>query len=270
MLPTPHRAGRDDPLVHQHHRLGSTRPEGVDDRLDILLVHDDVVDTDPLGQLVAGDLGVVELDDDGRPLDRLGPGFHRQGLRLLGQLGDLGVAGVLLCREPVDVGLQRRTRSAASAFSRVCPRIRSGRSRRWSVGWCCRRSTRSWRRARRHRLRRAAPRPTTGWGAGSARSGCWSGMAHASQTQRQQAGVFRCRSQGREKRAYTPPPSPTRPRSATPWFVPVMLTLMVLGDLGRHLLHHEPALPIESIGRWNLAVGFGLMMAGFAMTTRWR
>ena len=76
--------------------FGTTRPEGVDDRLDILLVHDDVADTDPLKRLVAGDLGVVELDDDGRALDRLGPGFHRQGLRLLGQLGDLGVAGVLL------------------------------------------------------------------------------------------------------------------------------------------------------------------------------
>ena len=28
--------------------------------------------------------------------------------------------------------------------------------------------------------------------------------------------------------------------------------------------------PIEAIGRWNLGVGFGLMLSGFLMTTRWR
>ena len=28
--------------------------------------------------------------------------------------------------------------------------------------------------------------------------------------------------------------------------------------------------PIEKIGRWNLGVGFGLVLAGFVMTTRWR
>jgi hypothetical protein len=28
--------------------------------------------------------------------------------------------------------------------------------------------------------------------------------------------------------------------------------------------------PLEAIGRWNLGIGFGLMLVGFGMTTRWR
>ena len=37
-------------------------------------------------------------------------------------------------------------------------------------------------------------------------------------------------SKGREKRAYTPPPKPSKAKVGNPpWFVPVMLTLMVLG-----------------------------------------
>src|SRR5450631_2584923 len=38
-----HGTGGDDPLVHQHHRLGTPRPQGVDHTLDVLLVDDDVV-----------------------------------------------------------------------------------------------------------------------------------------------------------------------------------------------------------------------------------
>lgn len=29
-------------------------------------------------------------------------------------------------------------------------------------------------------------------------------------------------------------------------------------------------LPIPSLGNWNILVGFGIMMIGFLMTTRWR
>ena len=79
-------------------------------------------------------------------------------------------------------------------------------------------------------------------------------------------------SKGREKRAYTPPPKPNKAKVGNPpWFVPVMLTLMVLGLVWVVTFYiTSQRFPIESIGRWNLAVGFGLMMTGFAMTTRWR
>jgi hypothetical protein len=28
--------------------------------------------------------------------------------------------------------------------------------------------------------------------------------------------------------------------------------------------------PVPQLGRWNLGVGFALMLSGFMMTTRWR
>jgi hypothetical protein len=79
-------------------------------------------------------------------------------------------------------------------------------------------------------------------------------------------------SKGREKRAYTPPAKPTKVKVGNPvWFVPVMLTLMVVGLIWVVTFYiTSQRFPIEAIGRWNLAVGFGLMMTGFAMTTRWR
>ena len=52
-------------------------------------------------------------------------------------------------------------------------------------------------------------------------------------------------SKGRAKRAYTPPRKPAKAKVGNPpWFVPVMLTLMVVGlSVDRRLLHHQPALP---------------------------
>jgi hypothetical protein len=79
-------------------------------------------------------------------------------------------------------------------------------------------------------------------------------------------------SKGRDKRVYTAPPKPSKAKVGNPpWFVPVMLTLMVGGLLWIVVFYiTSQRFPIESIGRWNLGIGFGLMLTGFAMTTRWR
>ena len=79
-------------------------------------------------------------------------------------------------------------------------------------------------------------------------------------------------SKGRDKRAYTPPRKAAKPKVGNPaWFVPVMLSLMVLGLLWVVVFYiTSQQYPVEALGRWNLGVGFGLMLAGFAMTTRWR
>ena len=80
-------------------------------------------------------------------------------------------------------------------------------------------------------------------------------------------------SKGRAKPAYTPPP---QRRSKTtkanpPWFVPVMLGLMVLGLLWVVTFYvTETKYPIPGIAYKNLFIGFGLMISGFLMTTRWR
>ena len=81
-------------------------------------------------------------------------------------------------------------------------------------------------------------------------------------------------SKGRAKPAYTPPP---QRRSKTtmsnpPWFLPVMLGLMLLGLLWvvAFYVSDNGSYPIPGIGSWNLGIGFGLMISGFMMTTRWR
>jgi len=57
------------------------------------------------------------------------------------------------------------------------------------------------------------------------------------------------------------------------WLAPVMVGLMVLGlawIVTFYLTSAELGLPIPQIGQWNLAVGFGLIIVGFGLTTRWR
>jgi hypothetical protein len=49
-----------------------------------------------------------------------------------------------------------------------------------------------------------------------------------------------------------------------------MIGLMVLGLLwivATYLLNAE--YPVPGIGQWNLLIGFALIIAGFALTTRW-
>jgi hypothetical protein len=55
------------------------------------------------------------------------------------------------------------------------------------------------------------------------------------------------------------------------WFKPVMFGLMLVG-LVWILTYYivGTGWPIPQIGPWNIAVGFGIMFAGFLMTTRWR
>lgn len=54
------------------------------------------------------------------------------------------------------------------------------------------------------------------------------------------------------------------------WWAPVMLGLMLLGLVWLvvyYLSNFE--LPIKALHNWNMGVGFGLIMIGFFMTTRW-
>lgn len=80
-------------------------------------------------------------------------------------------------------------------------------------------------------------------------------------------------SKGRAKPAYTPPPQRRSKANLSnpPWFVPVMLGLMLVGLLWVVTFYVTAALyPIPNIGYYNLAIGFGLMISGFMMTMRWR
>lgn len=77
----------------------------------------------------------------------------------------------------------------------------------------------------------------------------------------------------RRKRAYTAPRSKSSgPTVNPPWFLPVMLGLFIIG-LAWIVTYYlsQGAYPIGGgFGAKNLFVGFGIVLVGFAMTTRWR
>jgi len=80
-------------------------------------------------------------------------------------------------------------------------------------------------------------------------------------------------SKGRAKPSYTPPPQRSKAKMANPpWFVPVMLGLMIVGLLWvvTFYVTSPKGYPIPSFGYKNLIIGFALMISGFLMTTRWR
>ncbi|MFN8080816.1 MAG: cell division protein CrgA [Kineosporiaceae bacterium] len=76
----------------------------------------------------------------------------------------------------------------------------------------------------------------------------------------------------RRKAPFTPPPAKAAPpKPNARWFVPVMVGLLVLGLVYLVVSYlAEFRYPVPGIGYWNLGIGFGIVMAGFVMTTRWR
>jgi hypothetical protein len=80
-------------------------------------------------------------------------------------------------------------------------------------------------------------------------------------------------SKGRAKPTHTPPPPRSKKKITPnpPWFVPVMLGLMVVGLLWVVTFYiTQGKYPIPNFGYTNLVIGFSLMISGFMMTTRWR
>lgn len=55
------------------------------------------------------------------------------------------------------------------------------------------------------------------------------------------------------------------------WFKPVMFGFILIGLVWILIFYISGSqLPIQSIQAWNLAIGFGIMLIGFLMMTRWR
>ncbi|OZG49070.1 cell division protein CrgA [Bombiscardovia coagulans] len=59
------------------------------------------------------------------------------------------------------------------------------------------------------------------------------------------------------------------------WFVPLFITLMILGLIWIVVYYlaatmGHTSFPIPHIGQWNLLVGFGILLVGFLMTMWWR
>jgi hypothetical protein len=55
------------------------------------------------------------------------------------------------------------------------------------------------------------------------------------------------------------------------WWAPVFVTLLLVGLAWIVVFYVSQGLwPIVAFGYWNLVIGFGLLIAGFLMTMRWR
>jgi hypothetical protein len=69
-------------------------------------------------------------------------------------------------------------------------------------------------------------------------------------------------------------PAETRTGDQAPnpvWFKPVMFGFMLLGLVWIIVFYvSNQQLPVQSLGSWNILIGFGILFVGFLMTTRWR
>lgn len=78
----------------------------------------------------------------------------------------------------------------------------------------------------------------------------------------------------RKKADYTPPP--TKQAAAIKltnrsWVAPVMLAMFLIGLAWIVIFYvANGSLPIESLGNWNIVVGFGFIAAGFGVSTQWK
>ena len=80
------------------------------------------------------------------------------------------------------------------------------------------------------------------------------------------------KSRVRKKAAYTPPPTRSpKKRVSPPWVAPLMVGLFLVGIVWLILFYvSNNSVPVSALGNWNLLVGFGFIVAGFAVSTQWR
>jgi hypothetical protein len=81
------------------------------------------------------------------------------------------------------------------------------------------------------------------------------------------------KSRVRKKPVYTPPPTRSPKRAVSPvWLAPTMIAALVIGLAWIALYYVTQAdMPVlRSLGGWNLVGGFGLIIIGVVLATRWR
>jgi hypothetical protein len=76
----------------------------------------------------------------------------------------------------------------------------------------------------------------------------------------------------RRRSAYTPPPTKSPARIGSPrWLAPLMVVCFVAG-LAWIVVYYvtQTKYPIPGIEHGNLFIGFGLIVVGFVLSTRWK
>ena len=78
------------------------------------------------------------------------------------------------------------------------------------------------------------------------------------------------KSRVRSKAVYTPPPRSSKAKVSPRWLVPAMLGSLLLGLawISTYYISNQN-LPVSALGAWNLVVGFGFIVSGVVLSTKW-
>jgi hypothetical protein len=81
------------------------------------------------------------------------------------------------------------------------------------------------------------------------------------------------KSRVRKKSVYTPPPTKSSRHAVSPvWLAPTMVACFVIGLAWISLFYVTQAnMPVlRVLSGWNLVLGFGLIVVGVVLATKWR
>lgn len=80
------------------------------------------------------------------------------------------------------------------------------------------------------------------------------------------------KSRTRQKTVYTPPPRSRKIQASPVWLAPLMVASWIIGVLWiAYYYITAPDSPlVGGLGDWNLLIGFGLIVIGIALSTKWR
>lgn len=79
------------------------------------------------------------------------------------------------------------------------------------------------------------------------------------------------KSKTRKKAVYTPPQKAQTVKVSPRWLAPLMVACWIVGVVWISVYYIAPDLPgIATLQNWNLLVGFGLIIVGVVLSTKWR
>ena len=78
------------------------------------------------------------------------------------------------------------------------------------------------------------------------------------------------KSRTRTKAVYTPPARSTKAKVSPRWLAPTMVGTLLVGLAWIATFYiSNSSLPIGAISSWNLVVGFGFLVSGVILATKW-
>ena len=80
------------------------------------------------------------------------------------------------------------------------------------------------------------------------------------------------KSRVRKRTVYTPPPKTARRKVSAPWVGPAIVACLVIGLawIATYYITQGSFPGMTALDSWNLVVGFGFIVAGVTLSTRWR